>query len=672
MNKSLCLIALSVLSILPATKAQQTAASCSQHTLAQEVLPVQWTVNMRKFVADVNPDMYGIFFEDINFAADGGLYAELVKNRSFEFPQPLMGWKSFGNLEILTEDAPFERNPHYVRLLPSGHPHKHTGLENEGFCGMGFHQDSLYRFSLWARTHGDKVQRLRVELIDESHNVMARQTLSVQGGNWKKYSVEIKAGKTVGKGRLRVFYEQRNSQAVDVEHISLFPKATWRQHENGLRLDLAQALADLKPGVLRFPGGCIVEGTDLATRYQWKNSVGPVENRPLNENRWQYTFAHRLFPDYYQSYGLGFYEFFLLAEEIGATALPVLSCGLACQYQNNDMSAHVALDDLQPYVQDALDLIEFANGPIDTEWGALRAEMGHPESFRMKYLAIGNEQWGPEYPERLQLFVQVLRATHPEIQIIGSSGPSADGMKFDYLWPEMKKLKVDFVDEHYYKSPEWFFGNATRYDKYDRKGPKVFAGEYAAHDAPTGKANNFKSALAEACFMTGLERNADVVRLATYAPLFAHVDAWQWNPDLIWFDNLRSVKTPNWYVQRLYSQYKGTKVYQTYTTDKQALSGQNGAYASAVKDEEKNQLILKLCNAGTKAQCWNINLQGLKSYQTEAKMIRMETSDWHEENTLDHPYKVVPKEENLSVKTSEFVMNIPAQSFTLIIIDLKN
>lgn len=648
--------------VLP-TMGQETSSVEQDYTL-------QWTVNTRKIIADVNPDMYGVFFEDINFGADGGLYAELVKNRSFEFPQHLMGWKSYGQVEILTQDAPYPRNPHYVRLKASGHPHKHTGLENEGFCGIGFHQDSLYRFSVWARTQGDEAQRIRVEFIDEANNIMARKSMKIQGDDWKKYSMEMKATKTVNKGKLRIFYENRNTQNIDLEHVSLFPKATWNNHENGLRRDLVQALADLKPGVLRFPGGCIVEGTDLATRYQWKNSVGAVENRPLNENRWQYTFAHRLYPDYYQSYGLGFYEYFLLAEELGAEALPVLSCGLACQFQNNDMSAHVAMEDMQPYVQDALDLIEFANGATDTKWGALRAEMGHPEPFQMKYLAIGNEQWGPEYPERLKLFVDALRAEHPEIIIIGSSGPSADGDRFEYLWPEMKKLKVDLVDEHYYKSPEWFFENAARYDNYDRKGPKVFAGEYAAHDAPTAKANNFKSALAEACFMTGLERNADVVRLATYAPLFAHVDAWQWNPDLIWFDNLRSVKSVNWYVQQLYSQYKGARVCQTYTTDKQALSGQNGAYASAVIDDESHQLILKLCNADKQPKNWQINLLGLKQYSKEAKLIRMEADDCLLENTLDNPYQVIPQESTLQIESSAFDIEMPAQSFWLIVLDL--
>lgn len=647
------------------------SAQPTSQTDARDHVQVNLTIDARKVITEVNPDMYGIFFEDINFAADGGLYAELVKNRSFEFPQHLMGWKSFGKVEVLTKDAPFQRNPHYVRLYPSGHAHKHSGIENEGFRGMGFHQDSLYRFSVWARCEGNKSQKIRVELIDEDDQVIARQVMALQGSEWKKYQTELQASKTVNKGKLRLFYERNNTQTIDLEHVSLFPKATWNGHENGLRKDLVQALADLKPGVLRFPGGCIVEGTDLETRYQWKNSVGMVENRPLNENRWQYTFAHRLFPDYYQSYGLGFYEFFVLAEELGAEALPVLSCGLACQYQNKDMSAHAGMEDMQAYVQDALDLIEFANGSIDTQWGSLRAEMGHPESFRLKYLAIGNEQWGPEYPERLALFVKAIRAKYPDIQIIGSSGPSADGDKFDYLWPKMKELKVDLVDEHYYKSPDWFFDNAARYDHYDRKAPKVFAGEFAAHDKANAKANNFKSALAEACFMTGLERNADVVRLATYAPLLAHVEAWQWNPDLIWFDNLRLVKTPNWYVQMLYSHYKGSRVLSTYTPDKQALSGQDSCYASAVIDDHSHQLIIKLANANARSVDWQIQCKAFKHLSSQARLIRLESEHYLQENTFDQPFAVAPVEELINLESFPIQLSMPKQSFWILLIDLK-
>ena len=328
-------------------------------------------VQADKVGAPIQSTMYGIFFEDINFAADGGLYGELVKNRSFEFPQTLQGWKAFGQWEVRT-DGPFERNPHYIRLKSSGHPHKHTGLENEGFFGIGVKEGEAYRFSVWARIpEGSKPAKLRVEIIDPKSSgerqALAVQEVSIDKQQWTKYQVVLTPSSTEPKAHLRLFL--RGDVTVDVEHVSLFSVDTWRGHENGMRRDLAQALYDLRPGIFRFPGGCIVEGTDLDTRYNWKNSVGPVENRPLNQNRWQYTFDYKFFPDYYQSYGLGFYEYFLLSEEIGAEPLPVISVGLACQFQNNDESAHVPVAELDPYIQDALDLIEFANGSVDTKWG---------------------------------------------------------------------------------------------------------------------------------------------------------------------------------------------------------------------------------------------------------------------------------------------------------------
>ena len=531
---------------------------------AQTANTHELVIQTKKVGAEIQPTMYGLFFEDINYAADGGLYAELVKNRSFEFPgNHFQGWKTTPNVQMMSEGGPFERNPHYVRLNGSGHGHKRTVIENEGYFGIGVKKGEKYRFSVWARTvKPNGTAKILAEIADTKsmgeHQSLAGAEITINSPEWKKYEVELTPNKTEEKAVLRIFLRGQNG--ADVEHVSLFPVDTWNGHKNGLRKDLVQALADIKPGVFRFPGGCIVEGTDIETRYDWKKSVGPVENRPLNENRWQGTFEHRFFADYYQSYGLGFYEYFLMSEEIGAEPLPILNVGLACQYQNNHESAHCPVDHLQPFIDDAIDLIEFANGGTDTEWGKLRAEMGHPEPFNLKFLGIGNEQWGKEYPERLEVFVKVLREKHPEIKIIGSSGPNSEGRDFDYLWPEMKRLKVDLVDEHFYRPESWFLAAGNRYDKYDRKGPKVFAGEYACHGANGKKWNHFNAALLEAAFMTNLERNADIVHMATYAPLFAHVEGWQWRPDLIWFDNLRSVRTCSYYVQQLYSHNKGTNV----------------------------------------------------------------------------------------------------------------
>ena len=388
----------------------------------------EFVIQTKKLGAEIQPTMYGLFFEDINYAADGGLYAELVKNRSFEFPQALMGWNSFGKVEV-RDDGPFERNPHYVRLRPAKHPHMQTGLDNRGYFGIGLKKDAEYRFSVWARIpDGGNAGKIRVELVDTKSmgesQVYTSQEVTIGSKEWKKYQVVLKAPVTDPKATLRVFLT--SPATVDLEHVSLFPVDTWKGHENGLRKDIVQALADLKPGIFRFPGGCIVEGTTLDDRYQWKNTVGPVENRPLNLNRWQYTFTHRFYPDYYQSYGLGFFEFFQLSEEIGAEPLPILNCGLACQYQNaaDDETSRVALDRLDPYIQDALDLIEFANGDVTSKWGKVRADMGHPAPFNLKFIGIGNEQWGSVYPERLELFVKAIRKAYPDIQIVGSSGPN--------------------------------------------------------------------------------------------------------------------------------------------------------------------------------------------------------------------------------------------------------
>lgn len=621
-----------------------------------------------KIGAEIKPTMYGHFFEDINFGADGGLYAELVKNRSFEFPQNFMGWNVFGNVKLMN-DGPFERNPHYVRLGNSGHSQKHTGLENEGFFGIGLKENAKYRFSVWARGNG---QSIRVELIDNDSmaetQVLVSSKLDINSSEWTKYELEMVSPVTIDKAHLRIFLTSDGN--VDLEHISLFPVDTWKGHKNGLRKDLVQALADTKPGVFRFPGGCIVEGTDLDTRYSWKNSVGPVENRPCNENRWHYTFPHRFFPDYFQSYGMGFYEMFLLSEEIGAEPLPVLSCGLACQFQNDGEEAHAKLDELDPFIQDALDLIEFANGDAaTTKWGKLRAEMGHPESFDLKFIAIGNEQWGDLYTKRLEPFVKAIRKVYPDIQIIGSSGPNSEGKDFEYLWPEMKRIKVDLVDEHFYRPEKWFLAEGNRYDNYDRKGPKVFAGEYACHGANGKKWNHFHASLLEAAFMTGLERNADVVHMATYAPLLAHVGGWQWRPDLIWFDNLRVVRSCSYYVQQLYGNNKGTNVVPLLMNDKPVAgnSDQNGLFASAVWDSNTEEYIVKIANTSSQLQSIKLDFEGLKKKKLSSRVevVTLHSDDIYLDNTLDKPSQIVPQNSSLDMGDKGFEADIPAYTFTV-------
>jgi alpha-L-arabinofuranosidase len=630
-------------------------------------------INLKKAGVPIQSTMYGIFFEDINYAADGGLYAELVKNRSFEFPNALQGWKIFGNVQVCN-DGPFERNPHYVRLSDPGHAHKHTGLDNEGFFGIGIKRGETYSFSVWARA--DRPVTLRVELVNtasmgENHYV-CQQRLTVNDKEWKQYKINLRPNQTLEKATLRIFMETRGGASVDLEHISLFPADTWKGREGGLRKDLAQALADLHPGIFRFPGGCIVEGTDLETRYNWKNTIGPVENRPLNENRWEYTFSHRLYPDYFQSYGLGFFEFFQLSEDIGAEPLPIVSCGLACQFQNNDINAHVPVDELDPYIQDALDLIEFANGPVTSTWGKVRADMGHPEPFNLKYIGIGNEQWDTLYPERLEPFVKAIRKAYPNIKIVGSSGPNSEGDQFDYLWPEMKRLGADLVDEHFYRPYEWFLSQGTRYDNYDRKGPKVFAGEYACH-ASGRKWNHYYASLLEAAFMTDLERNADIVHMATYAPLFAHVEGWQWRPDLIWYDNLNSFRTVSWYVQQLYSQYKGQNVL-TLTMGGKPVAGQdgqNGLFASAVRDG--NQIYVKVANTSDQKQDITLNFTGLKKKATvkAVKRVDLSSDKLYEDNSIEAPTNIVPVENSFDGNGQTIQAAISPLSFSIYILSVE-
>ncbi len=627
-------------------------------------------VNTKKAGAVVQNTMYGLFFEDINYAADGGLYGELVKNRSFEFPQNFMGWQTFGNIE-LKADGPFERCPHYVVLSDPGHNDRRSGLVNEGYFGIGVLKGEEYRFTVWAKAPKGS-GRITVQLIDPAtmgeRQEFASVKLEVKSAEWRKYEVRLKSPLTHNKAQLRIYLDGRNT--VCLEHISLFPVNTFKNRENGMRRDLAQALADAHPGVFRFPGGCIVEGTDLATRYQWKNSIGPVENRPLNGNRWQHTFTHRFYPDYYQSYGLGFYEYFLLSEDMGAEPLPVLNVGMSCQFQNrNNEKWHVPVDELQPYIDDCLDLIEFANGDTTTTWGRKRAEMGHPAPFNLKLIGVGNEQWDTLYFERLKPFVKAIKARYPKIQIVGTSGPDSEGKMFEIGWKAMKELKADLVDEHFYRPEKWFLESGLRYDNYDRKGPKVFAGEYACHGKGK-KWNHYEASILEAAFMTDMERNADVVWMTAYAPLFAHVEGWQWRPDLIWFDNVRMFKSVSYYVQQMYATNKGTNVLPL-TMDGKPVAGQkgqDGLFASAVADKTDGSVIVKVINTSKAAQPVTLNLNGLKG-ASQAATITLTHDGMDDENTLDRPEKIVPREGTVDVtadkKGAVISDNLPPMTFRI-------
>ena len=638
---------------------------------AQPASEIKVILNQR--VNTVPVSMWGIFFEDINFAADGGIYAELVKNRSFSFNDPLMGWKWIGKDEgkgdgrLYNSGDVLRPNKRYVRIQ-STNDNGSFGLSNEGFRGIGVKKDAGYRLTVTARTGDQNIAaNLTVELVDSTGKVLAENQLSGITKDWKKYEVILKPVKTEANAHLDVLVKGKG--LVEIETVSLFSVDTWKGRKNGLRNDLVQLLADMKPGFVRFPGGCIVEGRELATRYQWKKTVGDPAERELIVNRWNTEFKHRSTPDYFQSFGLGFYEYFLLAEDIGAEPLPILNCGMACQYNTSEL---VDMKDLDPYIQDALDLIEFANGATTTQWGKLRATMGHAEPFNLKMMGVGNEQWGTQYIERFKKFNAALKEKHPEIKLITSAGPAPQGDQFTYLWDELVKLNADFVDEHYYQSPAWFLKNASRYDAYPRKGPKVFAGEYAAHSKgqadPTSR-NNWESALAEAAFMTGLERNCDVVQMCSYAPLLAHKDAWQWNPDLIWFDNLNVVPTPNYFVQKLFATNKGSYTV-SILKDKEVIAGKDSVYASATIDEASKELILKLVNTSRKSVPLRFSFAGGSVKSQNANMEVLKNKDLTTWNSFSNPLNVGIGLQKVKVSGRSLMLNLDESSVNVLRIKL--
>lgn len=497
----------------------------------------------------VAPTMFGVFFEDINSAADGGLYAELVQNRSFEHSRPLYAWSEAaspgarGRLTIAREHPIHANNPQFLRIHVSEPGRAGYGVSNSGYDGIVLRAGASYQFSVFTRVRSGSNAVLKIDLVDETGRELAGAIIQAAAPGWEQHRATLVPAQSTTNGRLRVMLTTPG--VIDVDMVSLFPEETFNHRPNGLRPDLARAIADLKPGFLRFPGGCIVEGRDFNSMYRWKDTIGPLHERKQNWNLWENSNT----PQYYQTYGLGFFEFFQFAEDIGAEPLPVLNCGMACQARGGPV---VPLAELAPFIQDALDLIEFANGAPDTYWGARRAAMGHPEPFNLKYIAVGNEQWLQDYFDRYVLFYKAIKARHPHIQVISSSGPFVDDSLWRFAWEKFNSgVPADLVDEHYYVPPRWMFENFNRYEKYSRSGPAIFVGEYAAHE--TSRRNTHRAALAEAAYITGLLRHCDVVKMASYAPLLAKLGHDQWRPNLIWFDNTRVVLTPNYYVQAMYA-----------------------------------------------------------------------------------------------------------------------
>lgn len=638
-------------------------------THAQNPVKV-FTVKANQVKGTVEPTMWGVFFEDINMGADGGIYAELVKNRSFEFSNPLMGWTTMprelkeGAIVVQNRMKSNEANPRYIHVNAVNASKGSIGLSNEGFRGIGVKKGLRYDFSVMYRQSSPGV-KMHIELIGPKGESLGGVVLSPSGGgvDWKKQSVSFSASATEQKAKLNIWFE--GNGGIDLDMISLFPEDTWKQRPGGMRADMVQLLADMKPGFIRFPGGCIVEGHDLSVRYQWKKTVGPVENRQTIVNRWNTEFAHRPTPDYYQSFGLGFFEYFQMAEDIGAEPLPILNAGMACQFNTAEV---VPLDELGPYVQDALDLVEFANGDVKTKWGKVRADMGHPAPFNLKMMGVGNENWGPQYIERLKIFTKAIKDKYPSMRIVNSAGTDPTGDRFDYLNGELRKMNADIIDEHYYRRPEWFLQNASRYDNYPRTGPKVFAGEYAAQSDKTvsvNNKNNWQTALSEAAFMTGLERNADVVAMASYAPLFAHAEGWQWTPDLIWVDNLRSYGTPDYQVQKTFSLYKGTNVIQI-VSNNEVIAGKDGLYSSATIDSKAKEIIIKMVNTSEKAQQADFVLDGISKVDPEARVTTLASNNLDQMNSFENPSAISPVESQSEVKNKKIRLLLRAQSFSVI------
>ncbi|GGK81556.1 alpha-L-arabinofuranosidase C-terminal domain-containing protein [Streptomyces flaveus] len=527
---------------------------------AEDTTDYAITVDPKTKGAKIDDTMYGVFFEDINRAADGGLYSELVQNRSFEYSTadhasytPLTSWATTGTAKAVNDDGRLhERNRTYL-TLDGG-----SSVTNSGYnTGISVEKGKVYNFSLWARA--DQASALTVTLADADGALAEARKVAARGG-WAKYTAKFTATRTSTTGRLTV----AAGSPVALDMISLLPRDTYKGH--GLRRDLAEKIAALDPSFVRFPGGCLVntgsmEGYDEASgwqrkrSYQWKDTIGPVEQRATNANFWGYN----------QSYGLGYYEYFQFSEDIGAMPLPVVPALVTGCGQNK------AIDDdalLKRHIQDTLDLIEFANGPVTSEWGKKRAKMGHPKPFNLTHLGVGNEENLPnEFFERFKQFRAAIEAKYPDITIISNSGPDDSGSTFDTAWKLNREGNVDMVDEHYYNSPQWFLQNNDRYDSYDRKGPKVFLGEYAS------QGNAFKNALSEAAFMTGLERNADIVKLASYAPLLANEDYVQWRPDMIWFNNHASWNSASYEVQKLFMRNVGDRVVPSKATGTPSVSG---------------------------------------------------------------------------------------------------
>lgn len=636
--------------------------------------PVTITIQAAEAGKPISPDLFGIFFEDLNYAADGGLYAELIQNRSFEYsPAEQSSWSptSFwelqkrgggdGTLTVSTMRSIHENNPHYailtVRTAGEG-----VGIANGGFDGIPLKAGETYEASffayqpymgvMWGRGDNSKAMPVTLRLETKDGEVLAEAKLEIKGREWRRVAVKFKPSRTVNGARLVLLAHEQGALCLDM--ISLFPEKTFRNRPNGLRADLAQTIADLKPKFMRFPGGCLVHAGSVRRYYDWKDTVGPVEQRRAQPN---YAWG------YHQTMGLGYFEYFQFCEDIGAKPLPVVTAGVCCQHAGHSPGRGqegLPLEEMPAYLQDIFDLIEWANGPATSKWGAKRAAAGHPEPFGLKYLGVGNEdEITPAFRERFKIIYEALKEKHPEIVVIGTTGPFASGRDYDEGWKFARELKLPMVDEHYYVAPQWFWDNLTRYDKYDRGSAKVYVGEYAAHDRDKRR-STLRSAIAEAAGMTAFERNGDVVQFASYAPLLARRNHTQWHPDLVYFTGTEVFPTANYHVQKLFGQNSGDTYIETTidATHKLKLA------ASTVRNSASGEMIVKIVNGAAAAAALKVEFAGVPEADMTATRTVLTGPDADAINEDGKEPVLKPVTSEVSLKSS-IDYEAPANSLTV-------
>ncbi len=619
------------------------------------------TVSGSKKISDL---LIGIFFEDINYAADGGLYAELVQNRDFEYAlsdkegndkswNSYHSWKLNGDQAIFNIDTITPIHPHNKHYAVLQINQKGAGLLNEGFDGIAIKAGEKYNFSIFARMLSGKAGNIIVRLIDENGKVCGETSTKNISQEWKKYEAVLLAKETVSNAKLEILPQITGSVALDM--ISLFPQKTFKGRKNGLREDLAQTLADMKPRFVRFPGGCVAHGDGLGNIYRWKNTVGPLEIRVPQRNLW----------GYHQTAGLGYFEYFQFCEDIGAEPVPVVAAGVPCQNSGTGgggQQGGIPMCEMDDYVQEVLDLIEYANGDVKTKWGKMRAEAGHPKPFNLKYVGVGNEDLITDiFEERFAMIFRAVKEKYPEITVIGTVGPFSEGTDYVEGWRVATELGVPMVDEHYYQPVGWFIYNQDYYDRYDRSKSKVYLGEYAAH--LPGRPNNLESSLAEALYLTALERNGDVVSMTSYAPLLAKEKRTQWNPDLIYFNNTEVKPTVGYFVQKLYGENSGD----SYLPCDVKLSNQQDKVkkriaVSFVRDSKNNDLIIKMVNLLPVDVNSKINLKDFSI--ADPKAVKTVLTGTPEDKNAR------PEVSSCTV-SEEFISELPAYSFTVIRVKLK-